>query len=104
MDIGCCDQRDRDDSDKCGTDTHQCPHACHPAASTANDGAVQAAVSDSPKNVGRCPKKNVGQTIPQLCHVSRAREQRAAGCCKNAAIQVHEKQLMKRCVPQFSQA
>jgi hypothetical protein len=41
-------------------------------------------------------QKNIGQTIPQLCHVSRAREQRAAGCCKNAAIQVHEKQLMKR--------
>jgi hypothetical protein len=41
-------------------------------------------------------QKNIGQTIPQLCHISPAREQRAAGCCKNAAIQVHEKQLMKR--------
>jgi len=38
-------------------------------------------------------QKNVGETIPQLRHVSRAREQRAAGCCKNAAIQVHEKHL-----------
>jgi hypothetical protein len=28
-----------------------------PAASTANYGAVQAAVSDFPKNAGRCPKK-----------------------------------------------
>jgi hypothetical protein len=26
-------------------------------SSTANDGAVQAAVSDFPKNAGRCPKK-----------------------------------------------
>jgi hypothetical protein len=44
-------------------------------------------------------QKNVGETIPQLRHVSRAREQRAAGCCKNAAIQVHEKQLMRATVP-----
>jgi hypothetical protein len=33
------------------------PHASQPAASTANYGAVQAAVSDFPKNAGRCPKK-----------------------------------------------
>jgi hypothetical protein len=33
------------------------PHACQPAAPTANYGAVQAAVSDFPKNAGRCPKK-----------------------------------------------
>jgi hypothetical protein len=58
MDISCRDQRGRDDSGKCGTDTHHCsPHASQPAASTANYGAVQAAVSDFPKNAGRCPKK-----------------------------------------------
>jgi hypothetical protein len=100
MDIGCRDQRDRDDSGKCGTDTHHCsPHACQPAASTANYSAVQAAVSDFQvifQKMQVVVQKNVGQTIPQLCHISPARERRAAGCCKNAAIQVHEKQLMKR--------
>jgi hypothetical protein len=53
MDIGCRDQRDRDDSDNAS----MLSHACHPGASTVDDGAVQAAVSDFPKNVGRCPKK-----------------------------------------------
>src|SRR5262249_33515495 len=38
-------------------------------------------------------QKNVGENHTSALPCSRAREQRAAGCCKNAAIQVHEKQL-----------
>jgi hypothetical protein len=58
-----------------------------PAASTANDGAVQAAVSDFPKNVGRCPKKCRSNHTAALPYFSSKRY---------AAIQVHEEQLMKR--------
>jgi hypothetical protein len=77
-----------------------------PAAPTANYSAVQAAVSDFQvifQKMQVVVQKNVGQTIPQLCHISPAGEQRAAGCCKNAAIQVHGKPLMDD-MPQFSQA
>ena len=89
MDIGCRDQRDRDDSGKCGTDTHHCfPHASQPAASMANYGAVQAAVSDFPKNAGRCPKKYRSNHTAALPYFSSKRY---------AAIQVQsEEQLMKR--------
>jgi hypothetical protein len=52
-----------------------------PAAPTANYSAVQAAVSDFQvifQKMQVVVQKNVGQTIPQLCHISPAREQRAA--------------------------
>src|SRR6516162_7080543 len=74
------------------------PHLCQPAASTANYGAVQATVSDFPKNAGRCPKK-LGETIPQLRHVSRAREQRAPDAARTWQSRCMKSSLMRATVP-----
>jgi hypothetical protein len=42
-------------------------------------------------------KKMQGQTILQLCYVSQAGERRAPDAQERGGIQVHAKQLMKRC-------
>jgi hypothetical protein len=73
MDIGCRDQRDRDDSGKCGTDTHH----CSPMHANPQRQRQMTAPSRQPSAIFQkmqvvCPKK-VGQThtLALLCFSSK---------------------------------
>jgi hypothetical protein len=84
MDIGCRDQRDRDDSGKCETDTHH----CSPMHATPQRQRQMTAPSRQPSVIFQkmqvVVQKNVGQTIPQLCHISPARDTRQSRCMKSS--------------------